>query len=173
MSGSSSTRDDLVRAGVELLDQLPLERILAGVTTAAVAEQAGVTTGSFFHHFRNSSEYTAAVVRSFDRERRFERDAVSDLTDAIQHRRLSEAISAVLVTTWRILADDPQRQADRRGQMHLFAHHRVALPPNRHRPDTVTDTPRADRNRRRRPARHLPEPGRPDHRDMAAAALPR
>lgn len=134
MSGSSSTRDDLVRAGVELLDQLPLERILAGVTTAAVAEQAGVTTGSFFHHFRNSSEYTAAVVRSFDRERRFERDAVSDLTDAIQHRRLSEAISAVLVTTWRILADDPQRQADRRGQMHLFAHHRAGLPP------TDTDT---------------------------------
>ncbi|HMX67340.1 MAG TPA: helix-turn-helix domain-containing protein, partial [Microthrixaceae bacterium] len=130
MSGSSSTRDDLVRAGVELLDQLPLDRILAGVTTAAVAEHAGVTTGSFFHHFRNSSEYTAAVVRSFDRERRFERDAVSDLTDAIQHRRLSEAIAAVLVTTWRILADDPQRQADRRGQMHLFAHHRVELPPN-------------------------------------------
>ncbi len=139
MSGSSSTRDDLVRAGVELLDQLPLDRILAGVTTAAVAEQAGVTTGSFFHHFRNSSEYTAAVVRSFDRERRFERDAVSDLTDAIQHRRLSEAISAVLVTTWRILADDPQRQADRRGQMHLFAHHRVELPP------TDGDQPSADR----------------------------
>ena len=58
MSGSSSTRDDLVRAGVELLDQLPWSGSLAGVTTAAVAEQAGVTTGSFFHHFRNSSRYT-------------------------------------------------------------------------------------------------------------------
>ena len=61
-TGTEDPRARLVRAGLEVIDELPLPKVLAGATTAAVAERAGVTTGSFFHHFRSAAEFADAMI---------------------------------------------------------------------------------------------------------------
>ncbi len=126
----SSTRDDLIRAGLALADALPLEKLYAGVTTAATAERAGVTTGSFFHHFRNATEFADALVRSYIRERPLNDQVVAELLDALDRTDLADAITATLMDTWKLMSTDPDLTADLRGRMHLFAHHgaELALP---------------------------------------------
>ena len=53
-------RERLVQAGWRVLDGLSLPRVFAGATTAAIAAEAGVTTGSFFHHFPNATAFADA-----------------------------------------------------------------------------------------------------------------
>ena len=127
---ASTTRDDLIRAGLELADELPLVKLYAGVTTAATAERAGVTTGSFFHHFRNATEFADALVRSYIRERPLNDRVVAELLDALHRTDLADAITATLMDTWKLMSTDPDLTADLRGRMHLFAHHgaELALP---------------------------------------------
>lgn len=55
-------RQLLLDAGWELFQNLPLTSIFSGITTAAVAAKAGVTTGSFFHHFPNAAAFADALV---------------------------------------------------------------------------------------------------------------
>lgn len=129
VAAGPTTRDDLIRAGLELNDELPIDKLFAGVTTAAVAERAGVTTGSFFHHFRNATEYAATIVRSYDRPRTLNTEVGQELSDAAANQQLSEALSTVLVDAWQLISGDPTLRAERRGQMHLFAHHLTELPP--------------------------------------------
>lgn len=128
MASGADTRQALLRAGLELNDELPLERMFAGVTTAAVAARAGVTTGSFFHHFRTASEFAAALVQSQLRERGNDPGTNEALASAIRGGRLEHALSDVIAAGWRMTGTDPVRQAERRAQMHLFAHHRAVLP---------------------------------------------
>jgi AcrR family transcriptional regulator len=52
----------LVDAGLDLLGGVRLADVLAAVETRAIAEAAGVTTGSFFHHFRDRDHFAQAVV---------------------------------------------------------------------------------------------------------------
>ena len=127
----SSTRDALIRAALELNDDLPLERTFAGVTTASAAQRAGVTTGSFFHHFRNATEFAAALVRSYDHERPTTADIGTQLLTSIPGATMSDALATVLANAWQLVSQDPSMRAERRGQMHLFAHHLTELP----RPD--------------------------------------
>ncbi|UDY34745.1 TetR/AcrR family transcriptional regulator [Dermatobacter hominis] len=132
----SSTREDLIRAGLELADALPLEKLYAGVTTAATAERAGVTTGSFFHHFRSAEQFADAIVRSYIHERPLNDEVVEELLDALEHADLADAITMTLLDTWQLMSRDPGMAAELRGQMHLFAHNGVPLV---HPSDELTD----------------------------------
>lgn len=49
-------------AGLRLLGELRFQDVLDAVETRAIAEAAGVTTGSFFHHFRSREHYAQAVL---------------------------------------------------------------------------------------------------------------
>ncbi len=69
-------RDRLLRAGLEMVDDLSLSKSFAGVTTAKVAAAAGVTTGSFFHHFDTHAEFVDALATSI-------LPAPDDLTPAV------------------------------------------------------------------------------------------
>ncbi|HSP04089.1 MAG TPA: TetR/AcrR family transcriptional regulator [Acidimicrobiales bacterium] len=55
-------RTALVDAGVELVLQQCFQDLLASVDTRSITGRAGVTTGSFFHHFRNRAAFTDAVI---------------------------------------------------------------------------------------------------------------
>jgi len=57
------TREKLVRAAVGLI----LERGYHASGVEAVCEQAGVTKGSFFHHFANKDELGLAVIQWWSR----------------------------------------------------------------------------------------------------------
>jgi AcrR family transcriptional regulator len=58
-------RTELVDTGISLLLQQRFQELLASVETRAIADGAGVTTGSFFHHFRNRSHFAMAVADAF------------------------------------------------------------------------------------------------------------
>lgn len=58
-------RAELIEAGISLLAQQQFQDLLAAVETRTVVDEVGVTTGSFFHHFRNRSHFAAAVADSY------------------------------------------------------------------------------------------------------------
>jgi len=58
-------RAALVDAGISLVLEQRLQDLLGSVDTRSITERAGVTTGSFFHHFRNRAAFTGAVVERF------------------------------------------------------------------------------------------------------------
>ena len=78
-------RERLVAAGLRVLDELPLSKAFAGARTAAIAAEAGVTTGSFFHHFANAAEFADALVLSFIEPPADESEVVDELVGSLQH----------------------------------------------------------------------------------------
>ncbi len=115
-------RERLIRAGLAVQDELPLSKIFAGLTTAKVAEAAGVTTGSFFHHFRNHSEFAEALVMSAVPTAEDLAEQVDELVDSLAHYELFEAVRQNLLETWRIYTTDPGVTASLRFIYQLWAH---------------------------------------------------
>lgn len=146
MAPGDGTRGELIRAGWELTDELALERIF-GITTSGVAARAGVTTGSFFHHFRNMSDYAAALVHAMIDEDRTTPEEASDLAAAVRSGQIAASLSELLTMTWKRVGTDPQRQAERRRQMLLFAHLRATLPDGETVGDLLRSTFRAQVDR--------------------------
>lgn len=128
MHPHDSTRDELIRAGLELNDELPLARLFAGSPSARVAERAGVTTGSFFHHFRDAAAFSEAVVRSYLHDRPLVRDIRTLVGDAVTIDDWERSLPTAFLGVWQLVIGDPTMRAERRGQMHLYAHHRTPLP---------------------------------------------
>ena len=58
-------RRELVDAGIELVLEKRFTDLLASVDTRSITERAGVTTGSFFHHFSNRAAFAEAVAERF------------------------------------------------------------------------------------------------------------
>ena len=79
---TASPSERLVAAGLRVLDELPLPKVLAGATTAAVATEAGVTTGSFFHHFATAAAFADAGSRCRSSSRRATRARSSKSSSA-------------------------------------------------------------------------------------------
>ncbi|MEI2699889.1 MAG: TetR/AcrR family transcriptional regulator [Microthrixaceae bacterium] len=115
-------RERLVRAGLAVQDELPMSKVFAGVTTAKVAEAAGVTTGSFFHHFRNHSEFSEALVMSAIPTAEDLAGQVDELVDSLEHFELFEVIRLSMIETWQIYRDDPGVSASLRFLYLLWAH---------------------------------------------------
>ncbi|MFP5579884.1 MAG: TetR/AcrR family transcriptional regulator [Acidimicrobiia bacterium] len=61
----SDRRAALVDAGVQLALQQSFQDLLTSVDTRSITSAAGVTTGSFFHHFKNRAQFIDAVVERF------------------------------------------------------------------------------------------------------------
>jgi AcrR family transcriptional regulator len=55
-------RDQLLDHGIELALRQRLQDLLASVETRTITEGVGVTTGSFFHHFRSRARFAEAVA---------------------------------------------------------------------------------------------------------------
>jgi len=126
------TRDDeprarLLRAGVAVLDDLPLTKALAGVTTAAVAERAGVTTGSFFHHFRNAAEFADALALSMVDPPADVTEVIDEVNEALQHVDLFDMVHSSLADSWQLFMANDEIRRQFRAQMHLWAHHGCEL----------------------------------------------
>lgn len=58
-------RAELIEAGIALLARQRFQDLLAAVETRTIVEEVGVTTGSFFHHFRSRSHYASVVADAF------------------------------------------------------------------------------------------------------------
>ena len=64
-SMSNGRRGQLIDSGIELVLSQRWQDLLGAVDTRSITDRAGVTTGSFFHHFRNRAHYAEAVVDRF------------------------------------------------------------------------------------------------------------
>ena len=126
-TGTEDPRARLVRAGLEVIDELPLPKVLAGATTAAVAERAGVTTGSFFHHFRSAAEFADAIVLSLIDPPQDVAEVVDEVNASLQHIDLFDMIESSVQDTWQIFVSSEEIRQQYRVQMHLWAHSRCEL----------------------------------------------
>ncbi len=120
-------RDRLVEAGTEVLDDLPLAKVIAGATTARIAEAAGVTTGSYFHHFATAAEFADALVLSLLQEPHDLSEQVDDMVGALAHLDLYEMLRASLIESWAVQSDDERMRRALRLQFAMWAHHGQAL----------------------------------------------
>lgn len=117
----------LLEAGYEAIDQLSLAKAIAGATTQAIAERAGVTTGSFFHHFANASEFADALVLSLLDPPEYVEETIDELVDAVGHVDLLEVMRQSLTDTWQIFNANDSITSRFRVQMHFWAHHNQQL----------------------------------------------
>lgn len=121
MTPSNSTRERLIRAGLEVYDDLPLARVFAGTTTARVAEAAGVTTGSFFHHFDDAADFADALALSMLQEPDDLSQIVEDFMSSLEHLDLVEVLRSQFAEDWALFrGPDADRQF--RLQMAVWAH---------------------------------------------------
>ena len=116
-------RDRLLRAGLEMVDDLSLSKSFAGVTTAKVAAAAGVTTGSFFHHFDTHAEFVDALATSILPAPDDLTPAVDEMTESLIHMDLLEVMRLTLKDTWEIYRSQPDFRRGLRFEHHLWAHH--------------------------------------------------
>lgn len=121
------TRERLVQAGLRTVDELPLQKVFAGATTANVAKAAGVTTGSFFHHFATAAEFSDALALSYVQSQFTQTDTVDELVESLQHLDLVHVLRTNLADTWQVYVGDEGIRHHLRGQMTLWAHHTQPL----------------------------------------------
>lgn len=127
MATDNEARARLVRAGLELVDELPLPKVYAGATTAKVASTAGVTTGSFFHHFASHAEFVDALVSSILPDPEDLTEQVDELVDSLAYMDLLEILRANLTDTWEVTSGEETLRRNLRFQMGLWAHHAQEL----------------------------------------------
>ena len=136
-------RQELLDAAWQVVDDLPLSKVFAGATAAAVSARAGVTTGSFFHHFANSSEFAEAMVRSVA-EPTDEAEATNDeFLDALEHMEVTEAIRSTTQLIWDMFTGDPVLADGLRRSLLLHVHHTAELADGDDAARTVGDLLRA------------------------------
>lgn len=143
MTSHAHTRDRLLAAGAEVIDELPLTKAFAGATTAAVARAAGVTTGSFFHHFSGTAEFLDALVLSTLSSTEDLDEQVEDLIDSLDHIDLLEVLRLSLKDTWEVHRSEASMRRALRLQHLLWAHHTQALAEAHGDLSTVGDVLRA------------------------------
>ncbi|MGB6058673.1 MAG: TetR/AcrR family transcriptional regulator [Microthrixaceae bacterium] len=121
------SRERLIEAGWAASDDLQLPKAFAGVTTASVAERAGLTTGSFFHHFKNAAEFSDAMALAFVQKGLQQGDPSGELGEEGNFVDLVELIRSALTQTWINGTTDPVNQARFRCEMRLWTFHHVPL----------------------------------------------
>lgn len=115
------TREQLISAGLVSMEQQPLAKVVAS-STAEVAERAGVTTGSFFHHFPSAGAFADAVVLSLIDQQADQIEAVDEMLDALPHLDLLESIRASMLEVWQVFTTDDSILRRLRCQMILWGH---------------------------------------------------
>ena len=121
-------RQELLDAAWEVVDNLPLSKVFAGATTAAVSDAAGVTTGSFFHHFANSTEFADAMVRSVATPAAGQDATTDEFIEALDHMDMADAIRTASLLAWEMFTSDEQLAATSRRALLLQAHQDTPLP---------------------------------------------
>lgn len=135
-------------AGALVVDELPLPKAFAGATTAAVAGAAGVTTGSFFHHFSGAAEFVDALVLSTLPAPEDLREQVDELVESLDHIDLLEVLRLSLKDTWEVHSTEESMRRTLRLQYLLWAHHAKELSEPHDDMSTVGDVLRRGYRRR-------------------------
>ena len=129
------SRRELLEAGWRLVEQMSLPDLLSSISAARVADEAGKTTGAFFHHFETTTTFVHAMVDhlldtyttpGLDHWLEVARDA--DPTD------VASILAEVAEWDWTQVTTDPEEQFFTRSMFLISAMARVTV-----RPDGTTD----------------------------------
>lgn len=126
-----SSPERLIEAGWRVLDSAELDKAFTGATAARVSSAAGLTTGSFFHHFPNAEAFAKAMATDLAKSLSqtdlenvssvASREANSALVD------LSQLVRSFMESLWIEYMNDPIQLARLRCQMRLWSHYPAAL----------------------------------------------
>jgi AcrR family transcriptional regulator len=94
-----SRREDIAAAAIELF----LDRGVAATRVEDILAAAGVSVGSFYHHFRDKLSLAATVY--LEHLQRFQRDLLVELD---RHARTEDAVRGVVVAYLRWAGADPR-----------------------------------------------------------------
>lgn len=131
---SLSTRQRLIDAGWRSGDSVELERVFPGATAAQVSAQAGVTTGSFFHHFPNAESFANAMIK--DMVASSGGTTIAELAAMATNRNgspavdLREMVRSHLIDVWERYRTSESEQARFRAQMRLWSHNQSSYDDN-------------------------------------------
>jgi AcrR family transcriptional regulator len=104
-------RTELIDAGISLLGRQQFQALLAAVETRSIADEAGVTTGSFFHHFRNRSHFALAVADAFVARWTLRVNRLAGEATASNERQGLDGIRPAADAEWAGLAADQDLSA--------------------------------------------------------------
>jgi AcrR family transcriptional regulator len=114
-------RKQLLDAATQLIAEASFQDLLGAITVEQVTERAGVTSGSFFHHFRNRERFAEAVADRLVEDWARQNAEFAALIDDIDTTTVtSEAIHTAAVRDWEII--DSNYVAERESL--LWATHR-------------------------------------------------
>lgn len=94
-----SSREDIAAAAIELF----LDRGVAATRVEDILAAAGVSVGSFYHHFRDKLSLAATVY--VEHLQRFQRDLLGELD---RHTRTEDAVRGLVLAYLRWAAADPR-----------------------------------------------------------------
>ena len=94
-----SSREDIAAAAIELF----VERGVAATRVEDILAAAGVSVGSFYHHFRDKLNLAATVY--LEHLERFQRDLLVELD---RHARTEDAVRGLVVAYLRWAGADPR-----------------------------------------------------------------
>jgi AcrR family transcriptional regulator len=94
-----SRREDIAAAAIELF----LDRGVAATRVEDILAAAGVSVGSFYHHFRDKLSLAATVY--LELLQRFQQDLLVELD---RHTRTEDAVRGLVVAYLRLAAADPR-----------------------------------------------------------------
>jgi AcrR family transcriptional regulator len=94
-----SSREDIAAAAIELF----LDRGVAATRVEDILAAAGVSVGSFYHHFRDKLSLAATVYLEY--LERFQRDLLVELD---RHARTEDAVRGLVVAYLRWAGADPR-----------------------------------------------------------------
>lgn len=123
-----TTRQRLIDAGWRSGDSIELGRAFPGATAAQVSAEAGVTTGSFFHHFPNAQSFANAMIK--DMVESSSGTTIAELAALATSRNgspmvdLREMIRSHLTSLWDRYRHSESEQTRFRAQMRLWSHNR-------------------------------------------------
>ncbi len=101
----------MIDAGISLIAQQRFQDLLAAVETRSIADEVGVTTGSFFHHFRNRSHFAQAVADAFAARWCARVDRLSGAASGSNDRQGLDGIRPAAAEEWAGLVADEEELA--------------------------------------------------------------
>lgn len=117
----------LIEAGWRAVDQAELGKAFCGATTAKVSAIAGVTTGSFFHHFPNAEAFARAMAKelaaSLSQTDLEEVSTIASREVNVPTIDLADLVRNFMTPLWEEFVGSPTRLARLRCQMRLWSHY--------------------------------------------------